>query len=1006
MRIVKLPSIRKVVIGPLFLTFLAVHPWPVHALSLPKPIPGEAQAISISGSTVKIKGLTHQTNKVLINGRESLVGPDGSFYEELIIPLGETEVKIIVTDPSGNEKVYAKKIKATENYLFAAGIADGTFNLSHSDRGISVERDSQHYKNGFRPHGKLAYYFAGKLNGKYLIKSALDTDKSTQDKLFTYIDPDKYYPIYGDNSTVVYDVNSQGKFYALVEYDKSGAIFGNYQTQIGGGGDETKFLTYNRTLYGGKVYLESPAKTIYGDAVSKATAFIAEANQHAGHSEFLATGGSLYYLRHRNIIEGSEQVRIEVRDKFSGSVISSAAQAQNIDYEIKYDEGRVLFRKPVSSTAVSDTVTSASVLQGNPVYVVVNYEYKNQEAFPISLEDLDEKTGGLSFSQHVGNHLRAGLTYVQEKKDEKHYKLVGGDTTVKIGNFTKLDAEIAHSEADSIKSHVSYDGGYAYTPLSIDNSKDGNAMRVHVNSALGEYLERGKEFLDVSAYWQRVDNNFAAADSLFEAGTQKFGADVSHEFGLNDRLRFLYERSDLGPGGANEVAKDQLTAKRIQNVVGQWIHLWNQWAFTSEYRFKDEHSSFSPITDAGKGRVKGHLLGERVQYDFSKDTSVFLGQQLGLTDLNDSFTSAGLRQKISDRIALSGEVGAGPAGNSVTAGLENALNATDSNFASYTLARSATDGRTSITSFGSNTKISETATLRREKQWVSSDARGVYKTNLVALENQITPELSFDASYQRRDENFEPGLTAPSARDAVSAAASYIIPDQIKVYSKAEYRLNSDNVRQVITDTQGEYKLTDDLFLYGEYEFSKATDFLSQIDKKQAALAYRPVRFDWFNALFKYIRFTDDRPQNLLNPDGGFLVTQSTSDVIATEFAIDTPYHFQIVQKLAFKDEEISAANITNTTKTPEDLQAFLWIHRLNYHLTHQADLAVEYRRLRQKGSSVRDKEHGILLEATYQIVKNIAVGAGFNFTAFTDDLTEEDKKSARGFFLRLQGKY
>ena len=94
------------------------------------------------------------------------------------------------------------------------------------------------------------------------------------------------------------------------------------------------------------------------------------------------------------------------------------------------------------------------------------------------------------------------------------------------------------------------------------------------------------------------------------------------------------------------------------------------------------------------------------------------------------------------------------------------------------------------------------------------------------------------------------------------------------------------------------------------------------------------------------------------------------------------------------------------TTKTPEDLQAILLINRLNYHLTNKLDIALEYRWKRQEGSYVEDREHGALIEGTYWLVKNIGVGAGFNFTNFSDQLANEDEMRAGGFFLRLRGKY
>lgn len=109
-------------------------------------------------------------------------------------------------------------------------------------------------------------------------------------------------------------MNSQGKFYLLVEYDKSGLTVGNFQTQVGSE-DASKIVKYNRTLYGGKIALESTRKTVYGEPMTKASMFAAEANQHSGHVEFLATGGSLY----------------------------SIPQAPFKDYLIKYDEGHIIF---------------------------------------------------------------------------------------------------------------------------------------------------------------------------------------------------------------------------------------------------------------------------------------------------------------------------------------------------------------------------------------------------------------------------------------------------------------------------------------------------------------------------------------------------------------------------------------------------------------------------------------------------------------------------------------
>ncbi|MBI4358302.1 MAG: hypothetical protein HY584_03300 [Candidatus Omnitrophica bacterium] len=976
------------------------------AFSIPKPISGESQSIPIVGSCVKIKGLTNQTNQCFINGREVFIAPDGSFYEEILIPLGETEIKVEVRNKEGLSKTITKMIRAKANYFSMAGIADGTLNWADSNDRFKLMHVSKSVRDRFNAAGKISYYMFGKLHGKYMFKSAVDTDKATQEKLFTYIDPDLYYPIYGDNSTVVYDVNSQGKIYALVEWDKSGATWGNYQTLIGEE-NENKLIRYNRTLYGGKVHVETPKRTIYGDPVTKATAYFAEANQRAGHSELLATGGSLYYFRHRNIVEGSEQVRLEVRDKNSGIPIYSTPQEQIRDYEIKYDEGRIMFHKPLLSIAPSDTVISDSVLGGNPVYVVANYEYKNQEAFPISLDDLDNRTAGFRVSQHFRDHIRGALTYLQEEQDGKYYKLLGGDSTVKLGNFTRLDAEIAHSTADSISSYISYGGGYDYEGLTGENLQDGTALRIEANSSLGEYMGKDNDFLNFSGYWQRVDRNYSAVDSMFEAGSEKYGLNFSHRVTKNDEVRVIFEQQDIEKGATNDLVEDQIQAKRSQIFTGQWSHDWDKFHFITEYQMRNEREPLGPLIDNGKGRVKGHLVGERIQYDISDRTSVHLAQQVGLTDINDSLSTVGFSRKVSDKTTVSAQAGVGPMGHSVLASIQKNMDAHNSSYSNYLLSNSAVDGRTSTTSFGSNTKISETATLRRERQVVSSETRGVFKSNVIGYENQITPELKFDFDYQKREEKQDPfTITSPEATNAASGFVSYLVPDKIKAYSKAEHRFNSDEVWQLVLDSQGEFKATKDFFVFAEHEYSTAKDNASQIDKKQVGIAFRPVNFDWFNALAKYIRFADDRPENVTSADGGFVKMQSQSDTFAGEYALDLPVRFQFVQKIAFQDEEIMAANTTNTIQTPENLKALLMIYRLNYHLTNRIDFAAEYRRLRRKGSDIRDKEHGALVEITFQIIKHVAIGCGFNFTNITEDITDHDSKNAKGFFIRMQGKY
>jgi hypothetical protein len=64
----------------------------------------------------------------------------------------------------------------------------------------------------------------------------------------------------------------------------------------------------------------------------------------------------------------------------------------------------------------------------------------------------------------------------------------------------------------------------------------------------------------------------------------------------------------------------------------------------------------------------------------------------------------------------------------------------------------------------------------------------------------------------------------------------------------------------------------------------------------------------------------------------------------------------------------------------------------------------VEYRILRQEEAD--DSRQGWLTELMWEAVKNIRLGAGYNFTDFSDNEFAENNYSVHGWFIRLQARY
>ena len=115
---------------------------------------------------------------------------------------------------------YSRPLKVGDDYIMFVGLGDAKVGYN-IDRGHIDPIQSSHQQPGFYAKGKGAYYLKGQILGKYLITSSFDTDRP-QKAMFRQLDPNVYYPVYGDNSSINYDAaDTQGPLYLKVEWDKS-----------------------------------------------------------------------------------------------------------------------------------------------------------------------------------------------------------------------------------------------------------------------------------------------------------------------------------------------------------------------------------------------------------------------------------------------------------------------------------------------------------------------------------------------------------------------------------------------------------------------------------------------------------------------------------------------------------------------------------------------------------------------------------------------------------------
>src|SRR5205823_369195 len=122
--------------------------------------------------------------------------------------------------------------------LMAAGLVEYQINFGsrgHSSVQPSLNDGFEHELrlfsanagNSFGSGGHATMLLKGKIKGENLLTFSYDSDKTTRDRLFRDIQPDQYYPVYGDASIRGYDAQSTSKAYIRIDHGRTYLLYGD-----------------------------------------------------------------------------------------------------------------------------------------------------------------------------------------------------------------------------------------------------------------------------------------------------------------------------------------------------------------------------------------------------------------------------------------------------------------------------------------------------------------------------------------------------------------------------------------------------------------------------------------------------------------------------------------------------------------------------------------------------------------------------------------------------------
>ncbi len=238
--------------------------------------------------------------------------------------------------------------------LVASGVIEGVINArSFSSSALQAVRArdgfeqtlvrlSRESSDGKRSaSARTAFFLKGKVKGDYLLTLAFDSEKEARDRLFRDIQPDEYYPVYGDSSIKGFDAQSTSRLYVRVDSNKSWLLYGDFSSAALN--PAQRLAQYQRSMTGLRHHYEHEGTIV--------DSFVSRDNLRQIFRELPANGTSgPYEFTITEALVNSERVEIITRDRNQpAQIIKSVLLNRFVDYGFEPLTGRLLLRAPLPS---------------------------------------------------------------------------------------------------------------------------------------------------------------------------------------------------------------------------------------------------------------------------------------------------------------------------------------------------------------------------------------------------------------------------------------------------------------------------------------------------------------------------------------------------------------------------------------------------------------------------------------------------------------------------------
>jgi hypothetical protein len=400
------------------------------------------------------------------------------------------------------------------------------------------------------------------------------------------------------------------------------------------------------------------------------------------------------------------------------------------------------------------------------------------------------------------------------------------------------------------------------------------------------------------------------------------------------------------------------------------------------------------------------------------NTYGFVQQTMVRTGTRSDNDRAGLGGgwQATDRVHLDAEVSDGDGGVGAKLGTDYRINDRSNAYAQYLMETERPDlayrGRFGTLLGGVRSKLNDRVSVYQE----SRQTTGSGQDSLVhAFGIDLAASDRWTTGLKLEQGTVSDPLAGDMHRQAAGVSLAY--KDEVtKWTSSVEYRyedgkLSGRRTSWLTRNTLGN-QLSPAWRLLGKLDMARSSSsqgVLFDGDYTEGVLgaAYRPVDNDRWNTLVKYTYMYDLPSPGQLSPSSGFgnASSQYASTVADYSqknqvFSIDTIYDvtpwLSIGAKYGYRWGSLKP---TRTQGEWFDSSADLMVLRGEWHFVREWSGLVELRRLHAREAG--DTKKGVLVGVYRQLAKHVKLGVGYNFTDFSDSLTDLSYDH-RGVFVNV----